>query len=255
MKKYLTFTFLLVSLMVVFLGSDTPKISKVNSGILSYLDGKAQKTPLKVNEWKFLKTDDPVKSGEKVKTLEKSRAELKLDMGKTIRMAPLTQVDILKLYKEITQKGEKSDIKVKVSSGKIYSKIDALGDDESLEIETPLASATIRGTIFQVSSDTDTVQLDVIKGKVWVYSNNVEDPYKYFKENKGKHRINKPFKQIKKPYHKVTRGQWLEIIKSMQRITISKNGEKKITDLNKKDIDNNWIKWNEKLNAMEKKTK
>ncbi len=177
-------------------------------------------------------------------------------MGKTIRMAPLTEVDVLKLYKEITKKGEKSDMKIKVKSGKIYSKIDALGDDESLEIETPLASATIRGTIFQVDcSDTKTVKLDVLKGKVWVYSNNIKDPYKFFKDNKGPHRINKPYKQINKPYHQVTQGQWMEIIKSMQRITITEDGKTTVSDIKGKDIDNNWIKWNKKIDAMEKKIK
>ena len=242
--------------MLIFLGSDTAKIQKSDRGTLSYLEGKAQKTPSKENEWQFLKTNDSVKSGEKVKTLEKSRAELKLDMGKTIRMAPLTEVNVLKLYKEITEKNAKSNIKIRVSSGKIYSKIDALGDDESLEIETQFASATIRGTIFQVNCENkDEVQLDVIKGKVWVYSNNIEDPYKFFKENKGKHRIGKPYKQIEKPFHQVTLGQWMEVIKSMQRITITKDGKTKVSDLNKKDIDNSWIKWNKKIDSLEKKVK
>jgi hypothetical protein len=230
-----------------FVGSEK---KEQTDGIMTYLEGNAQKTELKSHNWKFVKENDAVSGGEKVKTLDKSRAELELDIGKVIRMAPLTEVNILKLYKEITEKGKKSDMKLSIKQGAIYSKIDALGEDETLEIETPLASATIRGTIFQINCEKDDkVQLDVIKGKVWVYSNEVKDPKAFYEKNKSPHRIGKPFKRIKKPYKQVSKGEWLEIVKSMQRITITRDGKTEVTDLNKEDINTKWIEWNKKLDS------
>ncbi len=246
MKKGFAMILGIAILALILTGTGTADDPKEEQGILSYLEGSAQKSELNMEKWEFMKDQDPVKGGEKVKTLNESRAELKLDIGKTIRMAPLTEVDILKLYKEVTEKGQVSDMKVRVSEGQIYSKIDALGEDEELEIITPLASATIRGTVFQVTCDgEEKVELDVIKGEVWVYSNNITDPRDYFKKNWGANK--KPFVRINKPYHRVSKEKWMEVIKNMQRITIGKDGTTEISNLKESQLNKEWLDWNKKL--------
>ena len=257
MKRIIVITcLLLVAFLLISAGDNEKKKGTDVSGVVSYLEGNAQKAQLDAEKWSFMQEKEEVIGGEKVKTLNESRAELALDLGKIIRMAPLTEVDVLKLYKEVDEKGKKkSDIKIKIKEGQIYSKIDALGEMESLEIETPLASATIRGTIFQIDcNQKDVVQLDVIKGEVWVYSNNIEDPREFYLQNQGNpNKMKRPFRRIDKPFKRVSKEEWLEIIKNMQRITISKDGTTTVRDLTEEDIDNSWVEWNKKMDEEVKR--
>jgi hypothetical protein len=226
---------------------DTP----TKAGVVTYVKGMAQKKATNSRDWERARENTQLASGDKVKTLEKTRAEIKLEAGKVIRLDENTTVDMVKLVEE-SQGRVETDIKME--QGNLWARVSKLGENMEFKVESPTAGASIRGTTFRVGVAIDgTTQLNVYEGAVEVYNpmQKVKGPIT---------RIEAP-REVAKPGYvegpkEVTLEEWTYIVKSMQRFTITPAGVRKVEDFKRGDADeqSEWVRWNmERDREMEKR--
>lgn len=212
-----------------------------NAGIITYVKGVAQKKGTKAEDWERARENTNLASGDKVKTLEKTRAEIRLEAGKVIRLDENTTVDLVKLVEESQGKVETD---IKMEQGNLWAKVGKLGEKTEFKVESPIAGASIRGTIFRVGVTLDgSTQLNVYEGAVEVYNpmQKAQGPVT---------RIEAP-REVAKPGYvegpkEVTLEEWSYIVRNMQRFTITQAGIKKIESFKKNDMDeqSDWVRWN-----------
>ena len=126
-----------------------------------------------------------VNGGDRVRTVERSRAEIDLGDDNLIRLAPLTTLDLRKLQEEQadlhadradTQTGHTSDIFIE--EGEIWAELNGLEEADQFEISSGLVGAAITGTGLRIRQDQRTGALvRVYHGEVQVggKSGGVED--------------------------------------------------------------------------------
>jgi|SRR3990172_2330910 len=212
-----------------------------NAGVITYVKGVAQKKGTAGEEWERAKENTQLITGDKVKTLEKTRAEIRLEAGKVIRLDENTTVDLVKLVEESQGKVE---MDIKMEQGNLWAKVGKLGEKTEFKVESPIAGASIRGTTFRVEVALDgSTQLNVYEGAVEVYN-----PMQ--RANGPVTRIESP-REVAKPGYvegpkEVTLDEWSYIVRNMQRFTITPAGVKKVESFKKNDIDeqSDWVKWN-----------
>ncbi|MBF8250723.1 MAG: putative periplasmic protein, partial [Deltaproteobacteria bacterium] len=221
------------------------------AGTITYVKGTAQKKGTKGEDWERAKENTTLTSGDKVKTLEKTRAEIRLEAGKVIRLDENTTVDLVKLVEESQNKVETD---IKIEQGNLWAKVGKLGENTELKVESPIAGASIRGTTFRVEVAIDkSTQLNVYEGVVEIYNP--------MQKTKGPiTRIEAP-REVKKPGYiegpkEVSLDEWTYIVKDMQRFTITPAGIKKVEEFKKDDTEeqSDWVKWNMEMDKkMDKK--
>lgn len=223
--------------------------SKEKKGIVTYTDGTVKKKTIEVTNWIDAPINTDIISGDKVRTYNKSRAEIDLSDLDIIRLAPKTVIDILKLYEETMDKSIKTEIKL--NQGEIWASIHEVEMDTEFDISAPVAAAAITGTVLRMKVNEDTTtQLKVYKGEVKITT----APEK--KNIKPKpliepHEIPGP-KEIPGP-HEVSVKEWAYIVKSMQQITFDKKGNilsKGNFNKNSPDENSNWVIWNSKRDSL-----
>ena len=221
------------------------------AGTITYVKGTAQKKGTKGEDWERAKENTALTSGDKVKTLEKTRAEIRLEAGKVIRLDENTTVDLVKLVEE-SQNMVETDIKIE--QGNLWAKVGKLGENTELKVESPIAGASIRGTTFRVEVTIDkSTQLNVYEGVVEIYN-----PMQRAKGPITK--IEAP-REVKKPGYiegpkEVSLDEWTYIVKDMQRFTITPTGLKKVEEFKKDDTEeqSDWVRWNMEMDKkMDKK--
>ncbi|MBI4778524.1 FecR domain-containing protein [Candidatus Desantisbacteria bacterium] len=121
-------------------------------------------------KWKKAVVGMKLKSNQRIRTFEKSRAYLDLGDGSSMVIGVNSILDILELKKQIEgQKGLVS--KVKLWIGKIRTEIKKLDADSSFEVITPTALAGVRGTKWSnFVNDDDSSSTYVEDGTVWLES-------------------------------------------------------------------------------------
>ena len=236
MRFIIILTAFLISYIPAF-AEETPS----GAGTITYVKGTAQKKGIKGEEWQGALVNTPLTSGDKVKTLEKTRAEIRLEAGKVIRLDENTTVDLVKLVEESQNKVETD---IKIEQGNLWAKVGKLGENTELKVESPIAGASIRGTTFRVEVAVDkSTQLNVYEGVVEIYNP--------MQKAKGPiTRIEAP-REVKKPGYiegpkEVSVDEWTYIVKDMQRFTITPTGLKKVEAFKKEDTNeqSDWVKWN-----------
>ncbi len=105
--------------------------------------------------WTPAKSGDPLGAGAAVKTAAVSRAGIVFENGVLLRLNELSLVELASVA---------SQAPLKIDSGKAY--FFSRDVREFPEIETPIVSASIRGTEFVVSVQPDTVRISVLHGAV-----------------------------------------------------------------------------------------
>ena len=224
-----------------------------DAGTITYVKGTAQKKGIKGEDWQGAKENTQLTSGDKVKTLEKTRAEIRLEAGKVIRLDENTTVDLIKLIEESQNKVETD---IKIEQGNLWAKVGKLGENTELKVESPIAGASIRGTTFRVEVAVDkSTQLNVYEGVVEVYNpmQTAKGPIT---------RIEAP-REVKKPGYiegpkEVSLDEWSYIVKDMQRFTMTAGGIKKVEAFKKDDQaeQSDWVKWNMEMDKeMDKRQK
>ncbi|MDO8446543.1 MAG: FecR family protein [Deltaproteobacteria bacterium] len=212
-----------------------------NAGVVTYVKGVAQKKGTAGEEWERAKENTNLASGDKIKTLEKTRAEIRLEAGTVIRLDENTTVDLVKLVEESQGKVETD---IKMEQGNLWAKVGKLGEKTEFKVESPIAGASIRGTTFRVEVALGgSTQLNVYEGAVEVYN-----PMQ--RANGPVTRIEAP-REVAKPGYvegpkEVTLQEWSYIVRNMQKFTINQAGVKKIESFKKNDMDeqSDWVRWN-----------
>lgn len=219
-------------------------------GIVTYIDGQVKRKAISVEEWTGAPVNTEILSGDKVRTFSESRAELDLAQMDIIRLAPRTEIDIIRLYEETREKQVATQIHL--AEGEIWGSVGKIEADTQFDVSAPIAAAAITGTIFRMKVEADsTTQLKVYSGEVQI-TNAIE------KKGPAIHspvprQIEGP-RQIAPP-HEVSVEEWMVIIQSMQQVTIDSRG--RIVSqgpFSHKDRDEKdpWVLWNKKRDEIMK---
>ncbi len=219
-------------------------------GRVTEVEGRAKRLPKFSEDWIAAVVGSEVISGDKVRTLKDSRAELTLKELNVIRLAPLTTIDIVKLYEE-TKEG-RDETAIKLEKGDIWAHVSQVEEKTAFTLSTPVVGAAITGTRFRVSvaEDSSTV-LKVYHGEVRV-TNSPENTVLVPQElpQLKPRRIPGP-KQIPGP-RQVSFEEWYYIVKHMQEIRIGKDGRLvSCGSFSEDDPDEqtDWVRWNKERDA------
>jgi hypothetical protein len=221
-------------------------------GNISFVEKEVKRKPLDAS-WTDAKNGDEVQTGHKVKTLIDSRAELNLQGLSVIRLAPQTTINIEKLYEENKSDG-KQESSIGLEGGDLWASVDKLDESTKFNINTKVAGTAIRGTTLRMTTDSaGETDVKVYKGEVAVTSSSGNPngkPQDIKEEVSGPQEVAGP--------EEVSMEDWTYIVKEMQKIHISKQGEvlwAKKFKKDDKDEQTDWVKWNEKRDAQTKKGK
>ncbi|MBI3599259.1 MAG: FecR domain-containing protein [Nitrospinae bacterium] len=214
---------------------------KTDTAVVSSLEGKAEYKKKDETKWSPLKKDEILKEGDEVKTLEKARLELTLSDKSMMRFAESSSFIITQLK---SQKGEKGGAtNVKLLFGKFYGNVSKFAKkDSEFKVETKVAVAGVRGTIYRVDMEKDNSYLTrVYEGKIEV----ANPPYEIPKPLAvgGPQPVPGP-SRVEGP-KQVTLDEWIEIIGALQQFTIAPDGTRKKEKFSlEEDMKLDWVKWN-----------
>jgi len=212
---------------------------------ITFLVGTVEVQKKGETTWKKAKIDLILSKHDKIKTWKDSLVEILLSNFSVVRLGELTTVEISKLQDNLQDNKEKENL-LNILFGDIWIKTLKLIDrDARIKIMSPIAVAGIRGTVLsaKVMEDSST-SVNVYQGEVRV--NNLP-PKKETKIEKkeGLYEIAKTYEETAKPYHEVSCQEWCEIVKEMERITISPDGSYKKSQIDQEAIGlDSWVKWN-----------
>lgn len=201
-----------ISLLVVFntFSSEAARIKRIEGKISIMREG--------ADKWREARVNTVLKKGDQLYTREESFAEIVYTTGAVLRMDENTKIVI----DEITEKGHKTSTPV----GNIWVNMKKLLSKKSeFELRSPTATAAIRGTVFQMTTDKDTTtDVSVYKGKVAVGPGSKHE--KRGEEKKmppqERYEVEGPT-EVPGPYE-VTLEHWRMIV-SGQRISVKKDGK------------------------------
>src|SRR5215468_6440320 len=110
---------------------------------LAYTSGNVSFNPAGTDDWVAAVVNRPMTTGDKLWSDDGSRAELHLDAA-VIRLSDHTGFSFLNLSDEITQ--------LRLTEGTLYIRVRRLGDDETLEVDTPnLAFSILRPGRYRIN--------------------------------------------------------------------------------------------------------
>lgn len=233
--------------------SQTPETAG-KRGLFTFVEGDAKKQRIGDIDWESAEINTEVATGERVRTMLRTRAEIELAKLELIRLAPKTTVDIVKLYEETQEK--KTETELKLEEGDLWASIGSLDESSDLTVGTTIANASVRGTVFRVNVQEDeTTELRVYKGQLDV--SNVPDTAGVEQKEEKKTKSLAPRqvqgpKQVEGP-KEVTLAQWTVIVREMQKLIITPDkkvkyhGEFQSTD---SDEQTDWVKWNQERDQM-----
>src|SRR3989449_99753 len=137
-------------------------------GRLSFVGGSVSFRPGDVDDWVAATVNYPLHDGDHLWTDSDARAEI--TVGSTaFRLAPLSAFGFLALDDRTAQ--------VRLSQGALNVRVRDLGDDESLEIDTPSGAVSLlRSGVYRVDVDTtgDKTSVTLLSGEAGVWA-----PYRY----------------------------------------------------------------------------
>jgi hypothetical protein len=222
---------------VFSLASDEDK-----KGLVTYADGQVKRRPVETESWTNAPVNTDILAGDKVRTYRQSRAEIDLAQLDIVRLAPRTVIDIIRLYEET--KDKKVSTKIKLEEGELWASVHEIEMDTEFDVSAPIAAAAITGTTLRmVVLDDSTTQLKVYKGEVSI--TNAPEKKDLKPISIVPHQIKGPT-QVPGP-HEVSLQEWVYIVKSMQQITIDRQGKVMSTggfSNEDKDEKSSWVKWN-----------
>lgn len=223
------------------------KLDDAQKGLFTLVEGDVKKKQIQDLDWIRAQLKTNVYTGDKVRTLLKSRAEMQLAEIDLIRLAPKTTIDIVKLYEETKEK--KLETKIKLEQGDIWGKVKSVDANSTFDVSSDFAGAAITGTVFRLNHDStkQETQLKVYTGEVKI-SNAPEKMDTLTPQTIGgsqRRQVEGP-RQVPGPTQ-ISLDQWVYLVRNMQQITIGANGKVKSTGsfkANDRDEQTDWVKWN-----------
>ena len=231
---------------------DTAVAGRPFEGQFTYIKGDVIKKNIAEPGWLTAAVNSIVKSGDKVKTMEATRAEINFGLTEIIRVASNTTIDVLKLVRE----KEKKTTSISVEEGDIWGNIAKLDVKDGFEIATPMATASIRGTKFRINASQKKTEVKVYEGQVEVYRALGRKKYEGERKDFGGVKEVKGPSEVPPPVKEVTVDEWRMVIKKNQKIVLSQGQPlPEAEDFNDTDQDeaSEWVKWNKERDEALKK--
>ncbi|MFC1853449.1 FecR domain-containing protein [candidate division CSSED10-310 bacterium] len=231
-----------------FVLADTTETETDKSGVITYLEGSAQKKKAVNPDWIAAYVQSTVEMGDTMKTLQSSRAELEINWDTIIRLSENTVVDFVKLFQDVNKKFVAAD--VEVAQGEIWGSIDSLSDDSAFSVGDTVARAEIRGTTFRYQHSDSGTKIKVYSGAVSVQAvRQVQGPTAVGapQEVSGPAEVSGP--------QEVTMEQWTVLVKSMQEMVITPDGAKPTVrdfDATESEEQSDWVQWNKERDNQRK---
>lgn len=145
--------------------------------ILTKVSGRVEVQNIGDVKWKKAEVGAKLKSNQRIRTFEKSRAYLDLSEGSSMVINSDSIMDILEWKKQIEGQNVFAS-KVKLWIGKIRTEIKKLDKDSSFEVVTPTALAGVRGTKWSnFVMDDESSSVFVEDGNVWIENLNGTQKY------------------------------------------------------------------------------
>lgn len=236
--------FLAASLMVLGLLAGHLTAKPASIAKITFYTGEVQVQKPQKEAWDKALFNQPLNSGQKVKTQDESRAEIGFADGSIIRIDSNSKLDIIDAKKD---KGGAQTATAKVWSGKVWANVNKMSKKTKFQIESPTAVAAVRGTVYRMAVSPDrTTKIAVYSGEVAVDNKPI---VKFMEEKKAKAggkpgEIEGPT-QIAGPTE-VTLEQWVQIVKAQMEITIHPDGTYDIVNFNPIiDSQDDWVRWNQ----------
>jgi len=212
---------------------------------VGYLDGTVRVLPKGTQAWRTLNLKDTLRGGDEVTVERKSRLELLMPDQSRLRFADDTRFMILQAGDGNTQ-----DVKVHLAVGRTWANVSkSVGIKRKFEISCDNAVAGVRGTVYRMNVDKDASALvRVYDGEIAV--SGATKPLEAPKAIGAPTKIAGP-KKIAGPT-KVTMEEWTVIIRSMQQISIGRDGAaSKPREFTEQEDRDEWVDWN-KARDMER---
>jgi hypothetical protein len=197
---------------LVLAASLLPATALAASGEVTYLEGKATRTPQGGGKV-ALALKSGLEQGDTIETSAGAKLEITLADKSVMRLGPSS-----KLKLDVTSFSENSrEFKATLILGKVWSKVSSIfGSERTFEVRTERAVAGVRGTIFRVdAARSKAVLVKVYTGTVAVAGTGAVPAAA---PPKGE-RV-----QIAGP-QQVSRQQWEKIISAMMQVSVGPDGK------------------------------
>jgi len=195
-------------------------------------------------EWIPAYKKTKLEADDKVRTGEKSFAEIVLLGDSILRLAPGT---------ELTLSGEKQGgdfvASVKVKFGRLWSNLANLTKKRSrMEVETQAAIIGVRGTVFNTDVRKATT-VSVYQGKVEVYNPLAVDETPIEGAFQAPSEVTGPG-EIAPAFSEVSKEQWAVLLAENQRLVIGDDGTQQQSDIDPEaDASDEWVSWNQERDS------
>ena len=235
----------------IFFSTRLYSIPGEQRGLVTFTEGSVRKKQPAEEKWMTAAKDTTVISGDRVRTLDQSRAEIQLRELDVLRMAPRTTINIEKLYEETKERRDRTDIQVE--QGDIWALVGSEDSGTDFNVGTPVAGAAITGTIFRMSVGRDSsTELKVYRGEVRLTNaprrtDLKPQPITPVQPRKvsGPGKVSGP--------REISLEEWVYVVKGMQRIKVDPEGQvESAGDFSFEDPEeqSEWILWNRERDEM-----
>ncbi len=221
-------------------------------GKVSFPLGDVQVQAAPADNWAKATMNHEMFVGDKIKTAEKSRAEITLNGGGKFRIGEKSEV----LLTEAKITGLKKDFGATVSRGQVWVAAKAaFGETKNVAVRTPTAVAAIRGTKYRAVAGDEESSVLVYDGKVdvnWAQAVDQEEDTQQGDAG-GPIRLIQPQEiaaptQVPGPYE-VSLEDWISIVEGMQ-INVRADGKYHMFEFNQTtDAELEFVRWNKERDA------
>lgn len=207
--------------------------------VITLVEGKAEMITADRKGWQTATVNAMLKSGDKVRVLEKGRMELILDNRSVLRLASNSSLEL----KEVERSPRKEHYSFFFSFGKMWTRVTRMfGSGSSHKVETPTAIAAVQGTSYDLEVDpSEQTTVRVFSGNVQIYN-----PFA------GDLAPGQEIPKLQKPTRvpgpkRISEEEWTQLVlKQYQQVTLGREGRSTISafdlDAARKEA---WIRWNE----------
>lgn len=159
-------TFFLASFVAAFGVSSIAAQSTQMQAIVTKASGKAEVQDRQdPSKWLPLSAGTPLDKGAVIQTGFKSELELKIK-GTTVTVAPLTRITL----EQLVSKDNKDDTRIYLDTGSLKSNVKKTEDKAvGFKVRSPVATASVRGTVLEVSNKFRSTDVKTYEGSVAVW--------------------------------------------------------------------------------------
>ncbi len=220
---------------------ENPFIQKIKAtqGVVTYVHGSAGIIPINDPVTIPLSVNTQLNPGDQIITGPDGRVEIIINRESVVRLKENTQM-IIEGYRD--NRAEEGKTRVNCQNGTIWTKMKRFRDRLSrFELSLPTAIAGVHGTVYQVSVNSESEsEVKVYSGEVAVRGASPQStttPSGEVREIPGPHEVAGP--------REVSMEEWTQIVKSMNMVSVGRDGKPSEQIEFNRDPDDEWEQWNE----------